>query len=323
MQARPFLIFQSLVGYACINSTKKYHLFLALQTLPFLPSLHLFFADKPGRRQKLDSGCIWQWYMDGFGSGLHDCLQEGGKPSICCEVKAGPHLSCSDLVYRCGRLWKRPLVVSRPCPGLQASWNRSREREKMQLSGEQGTGSVGEVWGDKSVCSSYGRVFIMRGNLLVVGTRLPAEPQMWWKDQEREGTCATSHWTFLGCKESVFLIQKSGFIFSTYTVSRSSFEQSYCHSAFLCSKKQNDAALPMNSWRPSLLCDTLHMNLRATLAVIPRVVTAPPGAAVNVTTIGLWSTRCLTCSSMGMRVIFQSAQVLLGMVKGIHVLKGP
>lgn len=88
----------------------------------------------------------------------------------------------------------------------------------MQLFGEPGPGSVG-FWADKSGCSSYGRVFIMRGNLLAVGIRLPTKPQRWWKDQEPEGTCPTnwtSHWTFLGRKGSLFLIRNQ-VLFSVLT----------------------------------------------------------------------------------------------------------
>lgn len=85
-------------------------------------------------------------------------------------------------------------------------------------------------------------------------------------DQEPEETCPTnwtSHWTFLGRKGSLFLVRNQ-VLFSVLTWFQGAALSN--PSAFLCSKKENDAALPMNSWGPSLLCDTLHMNLRATLA---------------------------------------------------------
>lgn len=255
----------------CINSIKKYHLFLALETSPILPSLHLFFADKPGRRQKLDSGCAWQWYStDGFGSGLHNVLWEGCKPSICCEVKAGPDPSCSDLFYRCGRLWKRPLVGSRPCPG---SWAPD------QLEPLWGEGEDAAFWRARArLCWSLGwQEWVQQLWQSFHHERKPAcggvqTPNQASEVMERSGTRRdlsiqlNKPLNLLGSQGIPFPCQKSGFIFSTYMVSRSSFEQSYCHSAFLCSKKENDAALPTNSWGPSLLCDTLHMNLRATLA---------------------------------------------------------
>lgn len=65
----------------CINSTKKYHLFLALKTSPILPSLHLFFADnlegdKSWTLDVLDSDTAWM--VSGLDSTM--CCGRDAKP---------------------------------------------------------------------------------------------------------------------------------------------------------------------------------------------------------------------------------------------------
>lgn len=152
-----------------LTPPEKYHCFLFLKTSSFLLPLHPFSflylqtsleGDKSWTLEVFDGDTAW--------------MVLGLDSKMCCGRAANPqsavrrrleHILHVQIWFRdvvqCGKgsHWAADLTLA---PALQASWNRSGER--VQLSGEQGTGSAGEGCGGKGGCRSCGRVCIRRAN---------------------------------------------------------------------------------------------------------------------------------------------------------------